>query len=989
MSDLAALLQSALGTGYEVRRELGGGGMARVFVVADKALARQIVVKVLPPEQSAAVSSERFRREIQLLAGLQHPNIVPLLAAGESHGLLYFTMPFVEGQSLRQRLNGRSLGEGEAVALLREMLDALAYAHEHGVTHRDIKPDNILLSGPHALITDFGVAKAVRDASATGTLTGIGISLGTPAYMAPEQALADPGTDHRADIYALGCVGYEMLAGAPPFAGSAQQVMSAHVTETPVDLSVRAPQVGAALRALIMKCLAKQPEDRWQSARGMLARLDAIRGLPVTEQMRADGAPARPHGRRKQALWAVSALILAALGVVVIRAAQHRTTSRPSLVAIAPFRVSSPDSTIAYLGEGMVDLLTASLGGEGGMRAVDPRTMLAAWKSARQGTSDPPLDDALRIATKAGASRLVLGEVVGSAPHLSVSARLLATRDGHEVARASAQGPNDSLPSLVNQLSAELLSLGAGENSGRVQSFTSTSLPAIKVFLEGQRTFREGRYQDAANLFQHAVELDSTFALAAIQMGHAVAWTPLQDARVQRGFDLAWRRRERLSPRDRAWLEAYLGPHYPEPSSFAERREAAERLVNAASDMPDAWTLYSDNLFHRSALLGHFDEDRKTLAALLRAFELDSSATEQLQHAIDLAGKLGDTATVRRVYQWYLVHDTSGDVSHYVRWRAAQVFQDSAELHRWWSRIDSLSENVLGELLIRSQDAGADVGVGDRIVASLHARVIADNRRRPLLLILHDYALNRGRPSEAAALLRELEPIGTDSHEADRLRVFDALYSDGDTLIAKRAVAVLDRTGPPLPTTPAAQLAAISDACVAAQWRVARGGVAPVQLALMRSPQLSGRSRPLAETCEALVMATVAVRDHAANRNAALSRIDSLLRTGPATSNDYLSSFNIAVSSLYEREGNSAAALDAARRRQFWGPRTPALESESFWQQAHAAAAAGERELAIAALRGYVTLRSNPEPSLIAPRDEARRMLASLVRGEPTGAAKR
>src|SRR5882762_4378667 len=219
MTDLLQRLQAALGDRYTVERELGGGGMSRVFVAQERGLGRRVAVKVLPPELAAAVSIERFRREIQLAASLQHPHIVPLLTAGEAGGLLYYTMPFIDGETLRARLarDGR-LRVPDAVRILRDVLDALAYAHRRGVVHRDIKPENVLLVDEHALVTDFGVAKALTQASGSASgLTSAGIALGTPAYMAPEQAAGDPQVDHRSDVYAAGVLAYEMLGGQTPF----------------------------------------------------------------------------------------------------------------------------------------------------------------------------------------------------------------------------------------------------------------------------------------------------------------------------------------------------------------------------------------------------------------------------------------------------------------------------------------------------------------------------------------------------------------------------------------------------------------------------------------------------------------------------------------------------------------------------------------------------------------------------------------------------
>ncbi len=288
--DLKNQLQEALGSGYALERELEGGGMSRVFVARDLALKRDIVVKLLRPELLTGVSIERFEREISLAATLQHPHIVPLLSAGAlaPYGasadtrLPFYTMPFIHGESLRARLGGPAgLSVDETIHILRDIASALAHAHAEGVVHRDIKPENVILSGGVAVVTDFGVAKAMKLAS-TGRDTGLGLTsgglaLGTPAYMSPEQASADPDVDHRADIYSFGCVAYEMLSGASPFANRPpQQMLAAHVTEAPPALAGRRPGLSSALAALVMRCLSKLPGDRPQSAVDLLAELDAV-----------------------------------------------------------------------------------------------------------------------------------------------------------------------------------------------------------------------------------------------------------------------------------------------------------------------------------------------------------------------------------------------------------------------------------------------------------------------------------------------------------------------------------------------------------------------------------------------------------------------------------------------------------------------------------------------------------------------------------------
>ena len=301
MPDLPEQLQEILGSAYRIERELGGGGMSRVFVAEDVELERRVVVKVLSPDLAAGINVDRFRREIQLAARLQHPHIVPLHAAGARGALLYYTMPFIADETLRARLvRSGELPVREAIRILAEIADALSYAHSQGVVHRDIKPENVLLSGHHALVTDFGVAKALARATGDtagpddGGLTSVGIALGTPAYMAPEQAAADPMIDHRADIYSLGVVGYELLSGRTPFHGvSSQQMLLAHMTAEPEPVTRHRPNIPPGLAALIMQCLEKNPADRCQTAEEIRAQLDAIATSGSgTELARATREPA-------------------------------------------------------------------------------------------------------------------------------------------------------------------------------------------------------------------------------------------------------------------------------------------------------------------------------------------------------------------------------------------------------------------------------------------------------------------------------------------------------------------------------------------------------------------------------------------------------------------------------------------------------------------------------------------------------------------------
>jgi serine/threonine-protein kinase len=277
MTSFEEQLKSSISHVYDIERELGGGGMSRVFVATDRNHGRKIVIKLLSPELTAGVNRDRFRREMQVAAQFQHPHIVPLLSAGEHGDIVYYTMPFVEGESLKSALEKGPLSVKDVVRVLNNVVDALGYAHARGVVHRDIKPANILRSGSHSLVTDFGVAKALNAAMASSPMTSTGMAVGTPAYMAPEQLAGDPAADHRIDIYAVGLLGYELLTGKSPFAAlSPQAVMAAIFNVDPKPVHQIRTDVPQRLSTIIMQCLSKDAADRPPSAEALLDGLDAI-----------------------------------------------------------------------------------------------------------------------------------------------------------------------------------------------------------------------------------------------------------------------------------------------------------------------------------------------------------------------------------------------------------------------------------------------------------------------------------------------------------------------------------------------------------------------------------------------------------------------------------------------------------------------------------------------------------------------------------------
>ena len=384
-------ISAALGASYRIEREIGMGGMATVYLAHDLKHDRKIALKVLRPELTAAMGTDRFPREIHIIAQLQHPHIVPLYDSGESGGFLFYVMPFVEGESLRARLaRSGPLSISETVRLLKEITDALAYAHARGIVHRDIKPDNVMLSGRHAAVTDFGVAKAVS-AAAGDNLTTVGIAVGTPQYMSPEQAMAEPVIDHRTDLYAVGVLGYEMLTGRPVFeAITAQQMLSAQVLEQPKDIRERRPEVPALLAEALLKCLAKNPAERWQSAEELLAQLEVIATTPsggitptTTRPITAATVPPAKASRRRW-LPLVAALVVVAgggLGLWAVLSGKHGIER----IGVLPIEdISGQDAVFV---DAMHDALTLALSRIGAV-GVAPRSAILSYRRTPKTTRE-------------------------------------------------------------------------------------------------------------------------------------------------------------------------------------------------------------------------------------------------------------------------------------------------------------------------------------------------------------------------------------------------------------------------------------------------------------------------------------------------------------------------------------------------------------------------------------------------------------------------
>jgi len=606
--------------------------MSRVFVAEEVSLGRKVVVKVLPPDLAATVNVERFRREIQLAAKLQHPLIVPVLAAGISEGLPYYTMPFIEGESLRARLaRSGELPVPEAAKILRDVLSALSYAHEHGVVHRDIKPDNVLLTGSHAVVADFGVAKALSASTNPGSsLTSLGVALGTPAYMSPEQAAADPATDHRADLYGVGAMAYEMLTGHQVFsARSPQAMLAAHAIEKPEPINQRRPSVPAPLSALVMRALEKHAADRPQSAGEMLAELEAAvtpSGATPPTTMR----PAtKPFWSRPRAAVAFAILAVVAAGAVYAYSSHGRATGNNAAgppgstgtvlnaVAVIPFANTGGDPKDEYFSDGMTDELAHALS-----RLPQVRV---AGRSSSYSYKGKPIP-AQEIGRALNVSAVVEGSVRRSGHRVRVIAQLTNAADGRVMWSDAFESSASDLFQVQDDFTREIVealrpALGGAAAASAASTSRGTDDPgAYELYLKGRYFFAKrgtAGLKRAVSYFGQAAAKDPKFARA--RAGMSMAYSILGGYEASDSTAPLAMTNARLA----LALDSTLGDaHLALANAFLTATQLKEadaefrRALKLQPDDPTTHQWYGDNL----AVLGRVQE---ALAEEKRASALD------------------------------------------------------------------------------------------------------------------------------------------------------------------------------------------------------------------------------------------------------------------------------------------------------------------------------------------------------------------------------
>jgi len=517
-----SLLPELLADRYQIGRELGRGGMARVYLARDLKHGRDVAIKVIRPELSASLGHDRFLREIEIAARLNHPNILPLHDSGEISGSLYFVMPYAEGPSLRDRLaRDGALPVSEALSMLRDVARALAYAHEHGVVHRDIKPDNVMLSGGAAVVTDFGIAKAISAALtdvAGPIVTLSGSPIGTPAYLAPEQATGDPSTDQRADIYSFGCLAYELFTGTPPFPDeSVHLVIAAHLGTVPRPVTALRADVPPAVAALISRCLEKNPADRPQSARELL---DSLEGA-ATGTMAASRRPA-------QALrWAGLALVAGLIGTAAYLTTRAPGVSAPISLAVLPFHNISADSAMDFVAGGLAEEVASAL-------ARVPGIQITSRSGARAYGGELTVDVA-EVGIKLKAAYVMTGVVRQERGRWILSADLALAADGTSLWDSVFNVSQDQVAGAADAI--------AGSLTARLRSRFPNSIGSAPVFRPNQRTSnneayvlylrgqdkldrREMSVKEQADLFREAIRKDTLYAPAWSGLSMALALFP-------------------------------------------------------------------------------------------------------------------------------------------------------------------------------------------------------------------------------------------------------------------------------------------------------------------------------------------------------------------------------------------------------------------------------------------------------------------------------
>lgn len=986
MADLETRLATALSGRYTMLRELGRGGMAVVYVARDERHDRDVAIKVLAPDLAASLGHDRFLREIRVAARLNHPNILALHDSGDADGLLYYVMPVVDGESLAIRLRREGqLPIEDALRIGAEVAEALDYAGRQGIVHRDIKPGNILLSGEHALVADFGLAHALEQDQAA--LTSSGLVVGTPMYMSPEQIGSSARLDGRSDQYSLACVIYEMLVGEPPFTGtSVQQIFARHAVERVPSIRAVRDSVPELVEATIHRALAKNPADRFPSS-GDLAR--ALRGESFAAWSRASLAAPAPVAtvRRRWIPAAVIAVLLVLGALTGWWLLASRSRGRPldqDRIAVLPLTAVDPgDSAAAMAGSTLSNLLADRFIGLGGPRAVDPSSVRAALERAGVAPGALGTRDVSAIARALGSGTVLRGQVLASGQSLSVTATIESAPDGAILARVSnVAGTPDHIAALADRVAAGLMASLAKQSAERLPVIQRASLPAARAFLAAEREFAAGRFTDALAHYSEALNRDSSLILAGIGWRLAGAVSSNAD------FDAvsAWIQPHiaLLPPTDRRFASCidrdFSSPPVPDSEPYYR---ICESVASSAPDRPDIWYQLG-MVLNQQAWAGLPGARDRAAAAFRRSLEIDSTYVPALGRLLEIEAGRGDTATVRRLGTQYMALDRDGDLADFYRWLIAASLDDSAQLAAFHARIPNLSNATLDRLISAAQVEGLRLGDAMDAVTELQRRagvagdlIRAYQRREEL-------ALNRGAPAEAARVARAAAAAEATGFYHDFGVVFAALFWDGDTTLAAETVARLSldieategaRTPPALPL----QLAI----CAVGLWREGHGQWDQVPPLIARLRKTTAKQRDeMGDVCLLVLPARLAVAQGSPEAARLIAQLDSPRVLDPFRSSWAVTLGNLTLADLYSQRGEYAKALAAVQRHapvaDAGTQRVQVALSTLFREEGRLAKLTGNKADARAAYGHYLGLRGNPEPSLRGEVDRVKAELATL-----------
>ncbi len=757
MDDVLEHVRAALAGRYGIEREVGRGGMSVVFVAQDLKHDRRVAVKVLKPELSDSLGAERFLREIQIVSNLTHPNILPLHDSGEANGLLYYVMPFMPGNSLRDRLdNEKQLSIGETLQIAREVADALDYAHEHGVVHRDIKPENILLESGHAIVTDFGIARAFTRAGGQ-TLTETGVAVGTPLYMSPEQAGGEHELDRRSDVYSLACVLYELLAGEPPFTGRTYQaIIARHISERPPSLEILRPTVQGPVLDAIETALEKSPADRFPTAGEFAKALSA-----------PDRSPRTPQSvRRRRTLQVLGVGSLLGVAAVTASLLPRRSAVELDENRVVVFPLAATDAALNEAGAGWDVALAISTALEHSqpLRSIDGWSRLT--EPLRANPNLVTAEVALGVSRDRRARYYIAGVIRRDADSVAVQLQLHDVVADSLVAQETVAGGRGGV--LLQALGLEAIrrllpQLLEPSRTVDLAPLTNRNPGAIALSIQGDREYRRSNFPGALDLYRRAVEQDSLFAFAALKGAQAASWVArLSEAETL--IEVVLRHDTLLPPKYRHLARGFH-------QYFTGGADSAVVELDAALALDPDW---SEALMAKGEAYYHLiptDWRLDTLAeaAFVAARRSDPTFSAPLLHLVQIAVRRHELI---RADSLMADVDPTAEFSHSLRY-VLECAREGAEGIRW----DEVAAENLEAVILAARSLSATAShvecAQDAYRAALTLPDTPEEVRWGALLGLQGLLLAQGRYEETLVVLDSALFSGLTGTYS--LYVFDAL----------------------------------------------------------------------------------------------------------------------------------------------------------------------------------------------------------------------